>query len=68
MRHRKNKAWIRNQRINFNDGKTIKDSQVSEGVNGREDRAPSVEKIETVEIEGVGKMKINANLKNLLLN
>lgn len=39
-----------------------------EGFNAKEERVSSVEKIEIIDIEGVGKMKVNANLKNLLLN
>lgn len=65
MKYRKNKAWQRKQRLNFDSNRTASqfDQQLVVPIQ------PSGEdRIETYEIDGVGKLKVNANLKNLLLS
>jgi len=66
MRNRRNKQWQRNQRINFDSGSTA--TQLDQQKLQEPPIQAGPERIETYGIEGVGKLKVNANLKNLLLN
>ena len=67
MKYRKNKLWQRNQRLNFDSGRTVTQfEQQQPPVEAARPTGP--DRIETHEIDGVGKLKVNANLKQLLLN